>query len=116
MDATNFTDSSDDKQGATTMKVLSESDNEVEIDPYWSKITVDKLQKLGNSMELSLEDNDSIPNLESMSESEESVIFVLTPENLMSTTGSEKGSPEGSVKLKMTIDYSQSLSAVTNVI
>ena len=48
MDATNFTDSSNDKQGATAMKVLSESDNEVEIDPYWSKITVDELQKLGN--------------------------------------------------------------------
>ena len=60
MDATNFTDSSNDEQGATAIKVLSESDNEVEIDPYWSKITVDELQKLGNSMELSLEDNDSI--------------------------------------------------------
>ena len=50
-------------------------------------------------MELLLEDNDSIPDLESMSESEELVIFVLTPEILMSTTGSEKGSPEGSITL-----------------
>ena len=50
-------------------------------------------------MELLLEDNDSIPDLESISESEESVIFVLTPENLMSTAGSEKGSPEESITL-----------------
>ena len=99
MDATNFTDSSDDKQGATTMKVLSESDNKVEIDPYWSKITVDKLQKLGNSMEILLEDDDSIPDLESMSEAEESVIFALIPENLMSTAGLEKGSHEESIIL-----------------
>jgi hypothetical protein len=30
------------------MKVSSESDNEVEIDLYWSNIKVDKLQNLGN--------------------------------------------------------------------
>ena len=98
MDATNFTNSSNDKQGAATMEVSSESDNKVKIDSYWSKIMVDKLQRLGNSMELLLDD-DSIPDLESISGSEELVIFVLTPKNLMSTTGSEKKSPKGSIVL-----------------
>ena len=52
------------------MKVSSESDNEVEINPYWSKIKIDELQKLGDPMEFSLLDMDSIPDLVSLSKSE----------------------------------------------
>ena len=82
------------------MKVSSESDNKVEINPYWSKIKIDELQKLGDPMELSLSDTDSIPDLVSLSESEiseESIVFILTPTNSSCTAGSEKGSPEGSI-------------------
>ena len=39
----NLTDSNDDEQGAVAMQVSSGSDSEVEIDLYWSKITVDEL-------------------------------------------------------------------------
>ena len=37
-DARNFTDSSDDEQGAVAMKVASGSDSDVEINPYWLEI------------------------------------------------------------------------------
>ena len=77
------------------MKVLSESDNKVEINPYWSKIDIDELQKLGNLMEFSLSDMDSMPDLVSISGSEasqESVIFILTPLNSTCSIGSENDS------------------------
>ena len=45
------------------MKVSSESDNEVEINPYWSKIKIDELQKLRDPMEFSLLDTNSMPDL-----------------------------------------------------
>ena len=82
------------------MKVSSGSDNKVEINPYWSKIKIDELQKPGDPMEFSLSDTDSIPDLVSLSESEiweESIVFILTPTNSSCTAGSEKGSPEGSI-------------------
>jgi hypothetical protein len=93
LDARNFTDSSDDEQGAVAMKVSSESDNKVKIDPYWSNIKVDELQNLRNPMELLFKDTDSMPDLESMSKSENSeelVIFVLTSANSSCDTGLEK--------------------------
>ena len=88
------TDSSDDEQGAMAMQVSSESDSEVEINPYWSKVRIDKLQGLGNPMETSISDK-IIPDSESTSESEiseDSVIFLLTPPNSLCSTDSEKGS------------------------
>src|SRR5277367_791267 len=36
------TDSSDDDGAAAAMQVVSESDDEIDIDPYWSKIAVDE--------------------------------------------------------------------------
>lgn len=60
-----------------------------------------------------LSDTDSMPDLVSLfgSEiSEESIVFILTPANSLCSTGSEKGSPEGSVasfgdiEMDLTID------------
>ena len=90
----NFTDSSDNEQGTVAMQVSSESDSEIEIDPYWLKVKIDKLQGLGNPMATSPSDD-----LESTSESEiseDSVIFLLTPPNSLCLTDSEKGSFEDS--------------------
>ena len=102
LDARNFTDSSDDEQGAVAMKVSSESDNEVEIDPYWFNIKVDELQNLGNPVDLLSEDTDSMPDLESLSESEmseDSVVFVLTSANSSCAFGSEENNSEGSIAM-----------------
>ena len=74
--------SDDDEKGATAMQVSSESDNEVEINPYWSKIKVDILQGLGAPVETSSfdTDSDSMPDLVTMSRSDDSlIIFILTP-------------------------------------
>ena len=48
------------------MAIESESDNEVEIDPYWTRIKIDELQGVGNPMEVLLSDTDSMPDLESV--------------------------------------------------
>ena len=42
---------------------------------------MDELQGIGNPMEVIFSDTDSIPDLKSISESEDSVIFILTPPN-----------------------------------
>ena len=100
-DARNFTDSSDDEQGAVAMKVSSASDDEEEINPYWSKVKIDELQKLGNPMEILLSDTDTMPDLVIMSGSEasgESIIFVLTPPDSPCSTDSERDSLEGSAE------------------
>ena len=96
LDRRNFTDSSDDEQGAVAMQVSSESDSEIDIDPYWSKVKIDELQGLGNPMEAIVSD-DFKPDLGNTSESEgsqDSVIFVLTPPNSFCSTDSEQGSLE----------------------
>jgi hypothetical protein len=79
------TDSSDDGGDAVAMQVESESESEVEIDPYWSKVTVDELQGLGNQVTMwdgNDSDIDSIPDLESVtglssSEDEDEDDFIL---------------------------------------
>ena len=93
LDKRSFTDSSDDEQGAVAMQILSESDSEIEIDPYWSKVKIDELQGLGNPMKTVFSD-DPMSDLESASESGDSVVFVLTPLNSLCSTDSEKGSLE----------------------
>ena len=67
----------------TTSSILttSESEEEEQINPYWTKIKVDELQGIGNPMEVIFSNTDSIPDLESISELEDSVIFILTPPN-----------------------------------
>jgi hypothetical protein len=71
----NFTDSSNDNDnaGAAAMTMESESENEVEVDPYWTKVKVDELQNLGNPMQVLFSDTDSMPGLETILESEDSV-------------------------------------------
>ena len=83
LDPHNFTDSSDDEgnTGAVAITIESESEEEEEINPNWTKIKVDELQGIGNPMEVIFSDTDSIHDLESISESEDSVIFILTPSN-----------------------------------
>ena len=67
LNAWNLTDFSndDDNTGAAAI-IESESENEVEIDPYSSKIKTDELQEIGKPMEVLFSDTDSIPNLESV--------------------------------------------------
>ena len=87
----NFTNSSDDKDnaGAVTITIELESEEEEEINPYWTKIKVDKLQGIGNPMEVIFSNTDSIPDLESVSVSEDSMIFILTPPNSTDTDNEE---------------------------
>jgi hypothetical protein len=120
--------------GAAAMTIDSENKEEVEVDPYWTKIKVDELQGIENSMEISLsntdsmpdlkdvatfsnkelirlaelitlpaklltKDMDSMPDLESILESEELVVFVFTPANALCTQSSEKNSFEEDVAI-----------------
>ena len=79
----NMTDSSSDDEQGIAMQVMSDSnDNEVEINPYWSKIIVDELQELGNPMMVNEIDMDLMPDLEAVSDSrtsEDSIQFIYTP-------------------------------------
>jgi hypothetical protein len=60
-DAHNLSDSSDDEDnaGAVAMTIDSENEEEVEVDPYWTKIKIDELQGMGNPMEILSSDTDS---------------------------------------------------------
>lgn len=92
-----FTDFSDDNnKGAAAMQVASESDSEVEINPYWSKIKVNELQGLGNPIEDPGSDMDSMPDLETISELDDSsIIFILNPPNSPCSEFADKASSEG---------------------
>ena len=47
-----FSNSSDDNNnGVTAMQVSSESDSEIKINPYGSKVKINELQGLGNPIE-----------------------------------------------------------------
>lgn len=56
------TSSDDNNTGAATITVESESED----DPYWTKVKVDKLQKIGNPMEVLLSNTDFMANLENV--------------------------------------------------
>ena len=81
------------------MKVSADSDNEVDIEPYWTTIKVNELHGLGNPMEITtLNDankgsTNSMPDLVSVSDSEESIIFVLSDEEMADLV--EDGGEEG---------------------
>ena len=79
----NFTDSSDDKDdtGAVDITIESESKDEEEKNSHWTKIKVDELRGIGNPMEVTFFDTDSMPDLESISGLEDSAIFILTSPN-----------------------------------
>ena len=54
--------------------IESKSENEVEINPYWSKIKMDKLQGIGKPMEVLFSDTDSTPDLETPNEETEKLV------------------------------------------
>ena len=70
----NDTDSSDDGGNVVAMRAELDSEDESDIDLYWSQVTVDaKLQGLGNPREIydtEMSDIDSIPDLESVSDTD----------------------------------------------
>ena len=66
-DTQDFTDSSNDEGAAAAMQAMLDSDNEVKIDPYWSRISVDELKSLGNPTKVLKYDSDSMPELDGKS-------------------------------------------------
>ena len=88
----NFTNSSDNEgnSGAVAITIESESEEEGQINPYWTKIKMDELQGIGNPIEVIFPGTDSIPDLKCISESEDSVIFILTPPNSTDPDNKEK--------------------------
>ena len=54
--------------------IKSESENEVEIDLYWSKIKMDELQGIRKPMEVLFSDTDSTPDLETLNEETEKLV------------------------------------------
>ena len=79
-DFCNTTVSSDDNAGSATIIIDSEIESDMEINPYWMKVTIDELQGLGKPTEvLHLDTNSSMPDLETVSDSDsDSIIFALT--------------------------------------
>ena len=73
------------------MKVSSESDSEVEINPYWLNVKMDELHGLGKPTEVLFPEDDSMPDLVSASESEDLVIIILTPPNSTCGTMDSEG-------------------------
>ena len=57
----NFTNSSNDEQGAVAMKVTLDSDSEAEMEPYWQKVEMNKLHGLGDPVEVLFSNTDSMP-------------------------------------------------------
>ena len=90
LNAQNFTDSSndDDNTGAAAI-IESESENKVEINPYWSRIKMNKLQEIGKPMEVWFSDTDSTPdlgNLETLSNKETKKLITFPMELLLDKT------------------------------
>ena len=52
------------------MPAESDSEDKPDIDPYWSQVTVDELQGLGNPREIYDTEMDSISNLKSVSDTD----------------------------------------------
>jgi hypothetical protein len=63
----NFTDSSSsNNMGAVAITIKSGFEDEVEINPYWTKIKVDELQGVGKPIEVFFSDRDSMPDLDNI--------------------------------------------------
>ena len=79
-DFCNTTVSSDDNTGTTAIIIDSETESNVEINSYWVKVTINKLQGLGKPTEVLHSDMDSsMPDLEIVSDSDSDyIIFTLT--------------------------------------
>ena len=70
--------SDDDDAGAAAITIDSESTSDEEINPYWQNVTIDELQNLGNPAEVWYTDTDSMPDLVTLSDSENSILFTLS--------------------------------------
>ena len=85
-------DSSNDDNnatGATAMTVESEEESEMEVNLYWTKINIDKLRGLGSPTTVLFSDTDSMPDLEKVSDSEDSIVFVFSGSGTSCTNDSE---------------------------
>ena len=88
-------DSSDDDNnatGAAAMSVESEEEIEMEVNPYWTKINVNKLQALGSPTIILFSNTNSMPDLVTVltvSDSEDSIIFVFSRSGTSCTNDSK---------------------------
>ena len=78
-DFCNAASSSDNDAGTAAILMNSESKSDIEINLYWLKVTIDKLQDLGKGIEIIYPDTDSsLPDLIELSDTKDSIIFKLT--------------------------------------
>ena len=85
-------DSSDDNNnatGAAAMTVESEEESKMEVNPYWTKINVNELQGLGSPTTVLFSDTDSMPDLVTMTDSEDSIVFVFSRSGTSCTNDSK---------------------------
>ena len=85
-------DSSDDDNnaaGATAMTMESEEESEMEVNLCWTKINVNKLRGLGSATTVLFSDTDSMPDLEAVSDSEDSIVFIFSRSGTSCTNDSE---------------------------
>ena len=96
-----YTDSSDNdaNAGAAVITIKSESENKIEINLYQTKIPANEVQGLGKPVKILLSDTDSMLDLVDISESEESIVFVLTQPNSSCTTSTEDDDEERDMTL-----------------
>ena len=94
-DFCNTTISSDDDAGTATIIIDSETKSDVEINPYWVKVTIDELQGLEKPAKVLHSDTDSsMPDLEIVSDSDsDSIIFALTKSD--ETSSGESNDKQG---------------------
>jgi hypothetical protein len=81
--------SNNDNAGAAAMTIESEYKNKVEVNSYWTKVKVDELQNIRNPMKVLFSGTDSMSDLKTISELEDSIISILTPPNSTSLTDPE---------------------------
>ena len=84
-------DSSDDDNNAAraaAMTVESE-ESEMEVNLYWTKININKLQGLGSPTIILFSNTDSMPDLVTISDSEDSVVFIFSGSGTSCTNNSE---------------------------
>ena len=62
-DSMNSSDDDNNAAGAAAMTVESEEESETEVNPYWTKINVNKLQGLGSPTTILFSNTDSMPDL-----------------------------------------------------
>ena len=84
-----YSDDDNNATGAAAMTVESEEESETEVNPYWTKIDIDELQGLGSPTTILFSDTDSMPDLVTMTDSEDSIVFVFSGSGTSCTNDSE---------------------------